>query len=139
MKRMIVWLFPTVFIACCLALNTICATLKINSELLDFIMYIIAVYGIGLITPCFYVILISRYSNNTKKFLYSILCALGCITLNAMIVGYRSFMYYLGIKQRGVHDLDLFPAYMIVPIGITMVGVCIILILKLIKKNTNNK
>ncbi len=142
MSKFFLWLTPTLFLVCCLFLSLICNILKLDFEIVNFLIFIVAVYGAILITPCFYIILINRYSNNFKSFICSILRAFGCIILNGIIVCYRSLMYYLGLKQRSAHELDFFPMYMIIPLVIVLVGLCVTRIVKLMKgrrKERNNE
>ena len=139
MKKLLMWIIPTVFIICCLVVYVILSQLNLNFELIDFIFFIVATYGILLISPCLYIFLINKYSNDIKSLICSILYSIGCITLNAIIICYDSLLYYFGIRERNIHDLNLFSAYIIIPFGIIIIGICIIIVLKLINNTRRQK
>ena len=131
----IIWIIPSIFLTCCLIFNVTSGMLELNCELIDYAMVIIAVFGVLLIVPCFYIMLIKKNSDNKKSFIYSILYTFSCITLNAIIVCYKSILYYLGIGPHEVQYVDLFPLYIIVPGGMIIVGICIIILLSKLRKN----
>lgn len=134
MKNRSIWLIPTLVIVCCLVFNIVFDQYEIDSDIIDFMMFIVAVYGILFAAPCFYVVLIGVYSKSVKSFIRSIIYAFCCVMLNAIIVCYESLLYYLKVKERGVYDLDLLPMYIIIPSGIILIGLCIVLVLRRCKR-----
>lgn len=129
MKK-IVWFIPTMFLLLSTILHTILSVYKVNIEILDFMIFFVCTYGMVMIAPCFYSILIYKFSSDKRGLLKLFLHAVGVIVVNAVIMCPYSILYYLNLKERGAHDLDLFPMYIIVPLVIILVGTSINILLK---------
>lgn len=133
MKRLFLWLIPTMSLVCSLIINDILEMNEIFIATIDFILFFVYTYGILLVAPCFYVFMINSVKHNKQKFIGSIICAGICIITDALIFSPKSILYYLNIKKPPSHYVDFFSMYIIVPAIIVFVGVGIILLLKKIK------
>ncbi len=134
MKKGYLWLIPTTVLICSVIINHFLDVREIYIALIDFIIFVVCSYGIVFVAPCFYIFIIISACDDKKKFLRSLFYAIVCIVVNALIICPKLFLYHLGMLQLKNHDLDLLPMYIILPTGILLVGVCIILLLKKVRR-----
>ena len=135
MGKKVLWIVPTGILALCIMYNRFSNILDINIEVSEIIAIIaVGIIGIVFIAPCLYVYLININRDRKQEYIKSILLSIAYININAIIASPNSILWYMGVKERGVHDLDLLPMYIIVPLVIIFAGVLIMQTLEFIKK-----
>ena len=124
MKKVLLWCIPTFLIFFSVMFKWIFDKYVVDIFVLMFYSFTLFFF------PCYYIFMIYLSRDIKIQFIKSFLYSIIFIFVNAILVCPESIQVYLGLREWKVHDIDMLPFFVMLPISIIIIGCGLIALIK---------